>query len=338
MREEHIRSILESIHNVRIAVYGDLCLDAYWILDPRGSEISVETGLPAQGVRRQDYALGGAANIVANLAALRPAGIQVVGAIGPDLFGRELARQLEELDVDLQHLVVQPERFDTVTFCKPHREGREQNRVDFGFFNQRTDETDRALLDGLRHVLGSADAVILNEQIPGSLRDAFIQNVNALLDEFDDRIVLLDSRHYGERFRNVYRKTNAREAARLQGAETSLAANVAKEVLDRAGARLFKESGKPVFITRGPSGILVYDESGPGEIPGLDLPAKLDPVGAGDTVLSALACCLASGIHPLEAAEFANYAAGVTVQKLFQTGTASPEEILALAAAPRPRS
>jgi phosphoglycolate phosphatase-like HAD superfamily hydrolase len=58
------------------------------------------------------------------------------------------------------------------------------------------------------------------------------------------------------------------------------------------------------------------------------LTSKLDTVGAGDTVISALALCLASGVAPEEAAWVANFAAGVTVQKLFTTGTASGEEIL----------
>ena len=49
---------------------------------------------------------------------------------------------------------------------------------------------------------------------------------------------------------------------------------------------------------------------------------------------SALALCLGAGVPPAEAAEFANFAAAVTVQKLFQTGTANGEEILAVAKDP----
>ena len=48
MNEQRLREILEQIKNVEVAVYGDFCLDAYWMLDPQGSEVSVETGLLAQ--------------------------------------------------------------------------------------------------------------------------------------------------------------------------------------------------------------------------------------------------------------------------------------------------
>ncbi|GAF91035.1 unnamed protein product, partial [marine sediment metagenome] len=88
MKKERINEILTHIKNVKIAVYGDFCLDAYWLLDPHGSEVSVETGLQARAVGKHYYSLGGASNVVANLAALEPAAIQVIGAIGDDIFGR----------------------------------------------------------------------------------------------------------------------------------------------------------------------------------------------------------------------------------------------------------
>ena len=54
-------------------------------------------------------------------------------------------------------------------------------------------------------------------------------------------------------------------------------------------------------------------------------------MGAGDTLVSALACCLAAGLSPEESSHFANLASVVTVKKRFQTGTASGDEIIALA-------
>ena len=73
MDENRIKEILKKINKVKIAVYGDFCLDAYWIMDTRGSEISIETGLQAEAVDKHYYTPGGAANVVANVAALQPA-------------------------------------------------------------------------------------------------------------------------------------------------------------------------------------------------------------------------------------------------------------------------
>lgn len=335
MDSNRVREILDAIQKVRIAVYGDFALDAYWILDPEGGEISVETGIRTQAVSRHYYTLGGASNVVANLAALRPGGMQVIGAIGEDIFGRELVRQLDALDVDTGAFVQQEEDFDTVTFAKRYLEDQEQARIDFGFLNKRSGATDQRLLDSLEKALQEKDVVIFNQQVPGSLnRQAFIDGANALFKQYQDTPVILDSRHYGERFHNVIRKTNEVEAALLNGEKAEPDDVFSLEQVRKFAEGLFEQSERPLFITRGNRGILAVDRSGIHLVPGIQLMKKLDPVGAGDTTLAALGACLGAGIPPSEAAEFANFAAAVTVQKLFQTGTASGDEILEVSQEP----
>jgi rfaE bifunctional protein kinase chain/domain len=329
MNQERIREISARIKDVKVAVYGDFCLDVYWVLDPRGSEVSLETGLQACAVGKHYYSLGGASNVVANLAALEPAAIQVIGVIGDDIFGRELTRQFNELSVDTTWLVVQREDFDTVAFGKPYLEGNEQPRMDFGFFNKRTEATDRAILDGVRNALKTADSLIANQQVPGSItNESFIDGANALFEEFSDKVVLLDSRHFGHKFKNIYRKTNDFEAAHLNNVDVKLDDVLTFADVKKYAGNLYKQFNKPVFLTRGARGIVTIDSEGVHEVPGIQLLKKLDIVGAGDTVTSALALCLGAGVGPAEAAEFANCAAAVTVQKLFQTGTASAAEII----------
>jgi rfaE bifunctional protein kinase chain/domain len=331
MKEERIKEIVARIRNVKVAAYGDFCLDAYWLLDPHGSESSVETGLQGRAVGKHYYSLGGASNVVANLVALEPAAIQVIGVIGDDIFGSELTRQLRQLNVDITYLVIQKENFDTVTFGKPYLEGDEQPRIDFGFFNKRTEQTDQILLKGIRNALQTADALIVNQQVPGSItNESFIDQANTLFQEFHQKIVLLDTRHYGRKFKNIYRKTNELEAARLNSVDVKLDDVLAAEDVKKYAENLYRQFNKPVFLTRGSRGIITADSQGVYDIPGIQLLKKIDPVGAGDTVTSALALCLGAGVKPAEAAEFANFAASVTVQKLFQTGTASGPEILEL--------
>jgi D-beta-D-heptose 7-phosphate kinase/D-beta-D-heptose 1-phosphate adenosyltransferase len=56
-----------------------------------------------------------------------------------------------------------------------------------------------------------------------------------------------------------------------------------------------------------------------------------DVSGAGDTVIATCILTLAAGATPVEAAEVANFAAGVVVGKL-GTATCSPAELLAAVA------
>ncbi|MFC1676307.1 PfkB family carbohydrate kinase [Planctomycetota bacterium] len=329
MNTEQINQILDKIKNVKVAVYGDFCLDAYWILDPKGGELSVETGLQSEGVGKHYYTLGGASNVVANLAALEPAAIKTIGVAGDDIFARELIRQFKTIGVNTDAMIIQKENFDTPTFAKRYLEDQEQPRIDFGFFNKRTKQTDEAIIKGLRDALETCDAMIFNQQVPGSLENLeFIEQANKLFDEFDDRIVLLDSRHYGDKFRNIYRKTNDIEATWLNGIEAGLSDVITLDDVKSHAQNLYRQSNKPVFITRGPRGILTVDSSGLHEVPGIQILKKIDTVGAGDTTVSAIALCLGAGLEPDQAAIFANFAAAVTVQKLFQTGTASGAEII----------
>ncbi|MCG2768898.1 MAG: PfkB family carbohydrate kinase [Anaerolineae bacterium] len=87
---------------------------------------------------------------------------------------------------------------------------------------------------------------------------------------------------------------------------------------------------RPVYITLGKSGVLLFEGESPRSIPAARVKPPLDTVGAGDAFLSTLTASLAAHATPWEAGVLANLAAGVVVCKLRQTGTASPEEILGL--------
>lgn len=328
MKTKRVEEILREINKTEIAVYGDFCIDAYWILDSRSGEISEETGLRAQAVGKHYYTLGGASNVAANVAALEPAHIRTIGVVGDDIFGRELLRQMEDLGLDTSSMVVQKEDFDTVTFGKRYISDEEQPRIDFGFFNRRTQETANAVLAGLETALQECDAVIFNQQVPDSITNTeFIDKVNLLFQKYNDTIVLLDSRHYGNEFKYVYQKTNDVEAVRSSGIDVQGADSIGSVDYGAYAVRLYERFNRPAFITRGPKGIIVADSEGLHEIPGIQIRKKINSVGAGDTITSALALCLAAGLKPVEAADFSNLAAAVTVQKLFQTGTASGPEI-----------
>lgn len=332
MKVEEARDILAKIRKVKVAVYGDFCLDAYWQLDSRGSEVSEETGRKAAAVGAASYSLGGAGNVVANIAALEPESITAIGVVGRDPFGREIVRQLEALRVNTGGMVVQSDDFSTMTYCKQVLDQLETDRLDFGVFNRRTEATDKILLNSLRASFKAADVIVINQQVPCSItNDAFIDAVNELVSEFPKQIVVIDSRHYAEKFKGGCRKMNQKELAGLNGQDFPVGEMMSLHDLKRFCSKLHRQTGRPVFATRSARGIYAYDADGEHEVPGIQVSGRLDPVGAGDTVLSAVACGLGAGIGTARAAAFAGLAAGVTVQKILQTGTASGSEIIAMA-------
>ena len=70
------------------------------------------------------------------------------------------------------------------------------------------------------------------------------------------------------------------------------------------------------------------------DVPGIQILGMTDSVGAGDTVVAAIAAMLGSRQSPLIAAKVANIAAMITTRKLQVTGTATPYELLAAGADP----
>jgi D-glycero-beta-D-manno-heptose-7-phosphate kinase len=79
-----------------------------------------------------------------------------------------------------------------------------------------------------------------------------------------------------------------------------------------------------VLVTRGPDGMSLFK---PGKITHIPTRAQevFDVTGAGDTVISTLTLSLAAGASILQAAEIANFAAGIVVGKLGTAVTTVPE-------------
>ncbi len=324
MKLADLKNMLTRVRDVSVAVYGDFCLDVYWMLDPAGSEISVETGIPAESVAQQQYSPGGAGNIVANMAELQPKGIFCIGSIGKDLFGKALIDLLQGLGTNTEGLTVASD-FATYTYIKRYLHGVEQPRIDFGVLNRRSAGAEQLLLGEIRNRLSACHALVLNQQVVNSLPNpSFIQGLLELCQD-TDTIVLLDSRHYPDQFHHVYFKINRHELAHMFGHSLQ---NLSEAQLTDCAYRLHERNERPVFVTQGPAGIWVIDDQGLFEVPGIPMEGDTDPVGAGDTVVSALALLLGAGFKAREAAVVANLAAAVTVRKLFQTGTATPQEIV----------
>lgn len=334
MTPARLEEILDRIRGARIGIAGDFCLDAYWDLDAGEPEISLETGKPTHGVRSQRYAPGGAGNVACNLAALGTGAVRAFGVIGPDMFGRELASLLGERGIDTSGLIAQEKGWETAVYAKPYRAEEEQERIDFGRWNAMQSES--ALDGAIRRELPGLDAFIVNQQLTRGIHTAaMIRALNIVAGENPSLPFILDARTMNGSFTGMISKLNAKEAMRLAAGHDDAPeggdASPAAENLRSATRAIEARTGKPVFVTRGHEGILLYDGIRFSDIPAMALTGPVDTVGAGDTAVSAIAACLAAGGTPLEAGELANLAAAVTVKKLKETGSAAPGEILRVA-------
>jgi rfaE bifunctional protein kinase chain/domain len=330
-----LEQCLSRLSRARVAVLGDFAIDAYWLIDADESELSVETGLPVRRVRRQRYSLGGAGNVVANLAALGVRKIHAVGLIGEDLFGGLMLKMLQDLGADTSCLLAVQEGWQTPVFAKPCVEDRELNRLDFGPFNTVNASSIEAVATALDRAAKACDVVILNQQIPAGLSTpAMIERINAVIAANAQCRFIVDSRDRADLYRGAMLKLNSHEAGRLLGQPHPLDQRIGGDLARQFARRLAGQTGQAVFITRGENGIIVADGKALHEVSGIQIIERTDPVGAGDTAISAMAAVLGSGGEAAAAATLANIAASITVRKLQTTGTASPDEIRAIGPQP----
>ena len=205
--EELTGKIFARLPKLHIGVLGDFAVDAYWMLEDSVGEISVETGKRAMVVRSQRYSPGGAGNIMTNLAALGAGGLEAFGVVGEDVFGKLLIETLDKLGVTTGGMLIQSENWDTPVWAKPHLEGEEQRRLDFGFHNRIAEATRKKLFETLAARLPGLDVLIINQQLPNPLvTGKLIERLNKLTAEFNNKIFVVDCRDNIDLYRNAVLK------------------------------------------------------------------------------------------------------------------------------------
>ena len=330
--KERMRKMLGAVRKAKVAVIGDFGLDAYWFLDEKPGELSAETDLPTRAVRRQRWGLGGAGNVAANLAALGIAGVRAFGVVGDDPFGRELLRMLKDIGVDTGGMIVQRNGWQTQVYGKPFVNETEQPRIDFGRFNKASSRASLQLLERFEAACREVSTIVCNQQAPDALlNEEMVGNIVRLMKGLPGHRFIVDSRHHARLFDSAILKMNFKEARFFLGKTFTSAEEINLPEATRMAEEIATHTKNAVFVTCGERGLVARDGVGMTCVDAVRLEGRVDAVGAGDTAGACIAAALDVGIDLAAAARFANLAAAVTVKKLYETGTATPAEILDLA-------
>ncbi|MGC4111438.1 MAG: PfkB family carbohydrate kinase [Nocardioides sp.] len=325
-----LETLLARLPPVRVAVLGDVCLDAYWQVEDSDAERSLETGQPVRVVHAQRYAPGGGGNVAANLAALGVGRVEMFGLIGADLFGDELLRQMANGGIATRGMVRAPVGWQTPVYVKPYLGGTELNRFDFGARNPPAVAAWEEALQKFEAAAVQCAVVAINQQVIGGWPREVVERVAAVIARCPKTLFVVDSRDHAEAFAGGGLKLNLAEAQRLLPSLKAEAADAAHEF----ARALSGPRGVPVAITRGADGLVLATGGDVFDVPGVELPGAVDSVGAGDAALAGLVAGLAAGASPLEVATFANLAAAITTRQVRTTGKATPALLRAVGPAP----
>ena len=326
---EKIARALSRAGQVRIAVFGDFCLDKYLYIDPRRDEISVETGLTAYMVHEKKYYAGAAGTIVNNLRSLE-AWVYCIGLRGDDGEGWELENCLCAIGANTGGMV-KSNQICTSTYTKPMRaqpDGsyRELNRLDFRNFSEAPRSLQKQLLTKMDAILHQVDAVILLDQFVqrnlGAITDHVREELCRMAQNHPEVIFYADSRGFLQEFRNMIVKCNNFELLPDGDPEDT-------EAFCRRGRELSRRQAFPTFVTRGSRGMLVLTEGEAVPVPAFRVEGPIDIVGAGDASTAGIVLGLALGLTPEEAALLGCAVSSITIQQLGTTGTATRAQVAA---------
>jgi rfaE bifunctional protein kinase chain/domain len=331
MNQARLDELLDQFLHRHILVVGDFFLDEYLIIDRQLSELSLETSLEAYQVIDIRCSPGAAGTVVSNLRALGVK-VTVLGVIGDDGRGYDLKRGLLERGADIEPLIEQAALF-TPTYTKPmvhESDGRayEIQRLDIKNRSPLPADVEDAVIDRLRRLVPQADGVIVVDQMPepdcGVITDRVRAEIGDLALHHPEVVFAADSRIGIGLYRHVIIKPNAREA--ILAVRPSWTGEIELELARTCGAKLFSRNRKPVFLTVGGQGILLFTAAGCEHIPAVPVSGEIDIVGAGDSVMAAVVSALCSGAEPREAAMLGNLVASITIQQIGTTGTATPSQ------------
>ncbi|MGJ8674723.1 MAG: bifunctional D-glycero-beta-D-manno-heptose-7-phosphate kinase/D-glycero-beta-D-manno-heptose 1-phosphate adenylyltransferase HldE [Pseudoalteromonas sp.] len=300
-----------------ILIIGDVMLDRYWT-GPT-ARISPEAPVPIVRVDDVEDRPGGAANVAINAATLG-ANVVLMGMTGQDEAAQILIDRLAAMNVTCEFSKVAHQ--DTITKLRIMSRNQQLLRLDFEKSFAKDDKSE--LLAKFEERVQHTDLVVLSDYSKGCLSDP--QSIISLARKYNKPIIV---------------DPKGSDFAKYKGA-TLITPNMSEfegemgicesedELFEHAQALKQKCELNAVLVTRSEKGMSLFQEQA------YHLPAHAkevyDVTGAGDTVISTLACCIAVGLPLERACQFANHAASVVVGKLGTSTVSTTELAIAVSA------
>ncbi len=304
--------ILNNFSKLKVVVVGDVMLDRYWW----GSvnRISPEAPVPIVHLEKMSLVPGGAANVAANLVGL---GVTpyLFGVKGEDNEAGQLDNVLSDVGVK-DHFIFSVSDRMTTTKTRVVAHNQHVVRIDQENSKPVSIKTVERLVDQINDVVNAADAIIISDYAKGLLTDEMLMKLIEMSRDKNKPLVVDPKGKDFTKYKGATILTpNKREAAEACGLDL-----FAKGVVSDSGKSLLGGLDlKALLITEGEAGMTMFqNDAAPFH---LDSWAHdvYDVTGAGDTVIATLTAAVAAGCSFVEAAKFANAAAGIVVGKIGTT-------------------
>jgi len=311
-----------SLKNKSILVVGDTMVDRFiW---GKVSRISPEAPVPVVEVKSETETLGGAGNVASNITSLG-AKAYIITVIGDDLNGLHMKKMLEDKKINTNYIVVDKQRPTTLK-TRIIASNQQVVRVDKEIKGAFSGKTEENILKNIDEVMKKIDGIIISDYAKGIVTDKILKKIITFAKKKKIPVTVDPKVENFKKYKHITCMTpNTKEAIEGMNAQHQGIKNDAD--IAALGKKILKLlQSDSVLITRGEKGMTVIEKN---KITHIPTRAKevYDVTGAGDTVIATMTLALAAKWKLVEAAEIANFAAGVVVGKV-GTATVTVEEIL----------
>jgi D-beta-D-heptose 7-phosphate kinase/D-beta-D-heptose 1-phosphate adenosyltransferase len=318
----HLQDLARQLPGRAVAVVGDVMLDHFLI--GRVERISPEAPVPVVMFDREEYRLGGAANVAHNIAAMGGRA-SLVGLVGKDDAASQLKLALRGCGLSDDGLVAD-NRPTTRKVRVVTARNQQVARIDY----EHDADADGDALDRLcrraADAIHASDVAVLSDYRKGVVSQPLIDAAVAVATERRVPLLVDPKVPRAERYRGATLVTPNHHEAEMM---TAMPIRTIDDAT-RAARDIHERCGASVLITWGEHGMWLLDTSaGTFHEERLSASARevADVTGAGDTVIALLALSLGAGASLAEAAKIANAAAGLAVAR-FGPAAIGPEELL----------
>lgn len=311
-----VSRLFSGFNNLSALIIGDVMVDAY--LWGKVERISPEAPVPIVSVNKRENRLGGAANVGLNIKSLG-ATAYLCAVIGNDQKGNEFLELLDNEDIPKQGIVRSDNRVTTTKF-RVIGNNAQMLRVDEEHtkpLNEKESDDLRLNITKLLE-LEKIDVIIFQDYDKGVITPALISEVVAIANSENIPVVVDPKKEHFLDFKNVSLfKPNLKEIK--EGLKIDFDESNPVE-LEKAISTLQETvNARIVLNTLSDKGIIVrWQEDG--QFNSQKFPAHYrnisDVSGAGDTVISVAALCLASGIEVPDMAAIANLSGGIVCEEV----------------------
>jgi D-glycero-beta-D-manno-heptose-7-phosphate kinase len=305
-----IEDLFSAFGKLTVLIVGDVMIDSY--LWGKSTRISPEAPVPIVNVVNREKRLGGAANVALNIQALGATPL-LCSVIGDDHDGADYLRLMEENNLSIEGIVQSPERVTTIK----HRiiAGAQQLlRVDSEIEHNLAGHEEQHLEERFKQLLGKADVVIFEDYDKGVFSKENIQRFIALANSLNKpSVVDPKKKNFLSYIGCTLFKPNLkelREGLKVDFADENLHA------FEAAVSMLQKELQlKQVLVTLSERGVFIANGQDKSYI---EAHRRLisDVSGAGDTVISIAALCMALQTSPNFLAGLSNLGGGLVCEQV----------------------